>query len=134
MQFSYDLLFSRQEQSMDTRECQAQLPTKLRFPSARSVAYLDTAAEGLPPEGAAEALAQDYDDKASGSVGRPRLYRAEVETVEAAAKLLGTRPQHVALLSSTSEGLNLLANSLTWRPGDEIVIDDLEFASNVVPW
>ncbi|HZT32662.1 MAG TPA: aminotransferase class V-fold PLP-dependent enzyme [Bryobacteraceae bacterium] len=110
------------------------IPTKSKFPRARDVAYLDTAAEGLPPEDAAAALAEYFSDKASGSPGRPQHYRAEVEAVEAAAGLLGAAPRHVALLSSCSEGLNLLANSIAWRPGDEVLIDDLEFSSNVVAW
>ncbi|HWB98324.1 MAG TPA: aminotransferase class V-fold PLP-dependent enzyme [Bryobacteraceae bacterium] len=111
-----------------------QIPGKQKFPRARQVAYLDTAAEGLPPEDTVEALAEYFRDKASGSPGRPNLYRAEAEAVEAAARLLETAPERVALLSSASEGLNLLANSIAWKPGDEILIHDLEFSSNVVAW
>jgi selenocysteine lyase/cysteine desulfurase len=113
---------------------QIRIPTKSEFSRAREVAYLDTAAEGLPPQGVSEALARYYRDKARGAPGRRQLYRAEVETVEAAARLLGTAARHVALVSSTSDALNLLANSIRWAPGDQILIDDLEFSSNVVAW
>jgi selenocysteine lyase/cysteine desulfurase len=110
------------------------VPDKAQFPRAREVVYLDSAAEGLPPHGSGEALAQYFRDKSSGSPGRVRLYHEERETVAAAARMLGTQPQHVALLSNATEGLNLLANSIDWRPGDEVLICDLEFPSNVVSW
>lgn len=110
------------------------MPDRSRFPRAAEVAYLDTAAEGLPPIEAAEALAAYYADKAAGTPGRRRLYEREQTTRCALAKLLGAAPEHVALLSSASEGLNLLANSIDWRAGDEILIHDLEFPSNVLAW
>ena len=96
-----------------------EIPSKANFPRAREVAYLDTAAEGLPPEQGCEALAQYYRHKASGSPGRRQLYVTQTEAIVAAAGLLNTAPRHVALLSSTSERLNLLVNSIDWRAGDE---------------
>lgn len=111
-----------------------ELPSKARFPRAREVAYLDTAAEGLPLAGAEKALASYYRDKSMGTPGRRRLYEMETQARDAAARLLGTPAENVVLLSSASEGLNLLANSICWRPGDEVLITDLEFPSNVLAW
>jgi cysteine desulfurase/selenocysteine lyase len=37
-------------------------------------------------------------------------------------------------ISSASEGLNLLGNSLDWKKGDEILFTDLEHPTNVLPW
>lgn len=111
-----------------------ELPSKSRFPRAREVAYLDTAAEGLPLADAEKALASYYRDKSMGTPGRRRLYEMETQARDAAARLLGTPAENVVLLSSASEGLNLLANSICWRPGDEVLITDLEFPSNVLAW
>jgi len=107
---------------------------KSRFPRAGELVYLDTAAEGLPPAEAAEALLEYYADKAAGTPGRRRLYERELETKCAVAALLGAGSEDVALLGSASDGLNLLANSIDWRAGDEILIHDLEFPSNVLVW
>jgi cysteine desulfurase/selenocysteine lyase len=38
------------------------------------------------------------------------------------------------LLANSSEALTLLGNSMEWRPGDEVLICDLEFPSNVIAW
>jgi selenocysteine lyase/cysteine desulfurase len=47
---------------------------------------------------------------------------------------LGTNAGNVVLLANASEALNLLANSIEWRPGDEVLVSDLEFPSNVLVW
>ncbi|MCX6619511.1 MAG: aminotransferase class V-fold PLP-dependent enzyme, partial [Acidobacteria bacterium] len=96
--------------------------------------YLDTAAEGLPFPGCEQAVAAYFRDKAMGTPGRARLHQTEHETRSLAARLLGVEQEDVTMLSSATEGLNLLANSIDWRAGSEVVMTDLEFPSNVLPW
>ena len=98
------------------------------------VTYLDTAAKGLPYSGCEEAMAAYFRDKASGTPGRARMHSVERETLGLVARMLNAQVESVAVLSSATEGLNLLANSLCWRAGDEVVLTDLEFPSNVLPW
>lgn len=40
----------------------------------------------------------------------------------------------IAFTSNTSEGLSLIAESLEWSEGDEIILNDLEFPANVQPF
>jgi selenocysteine lyase/cysteine desulfurase len=105
---------------------------KQMFPRAAEVAYLDTAAEGLPVPRAEDALREYIRQKSLGTPGRRALFAAEAETIELAARLLGTAKANVALLSSASEALNVLPNSLDWRPGDEVILTDAEFPSNII--
>src|SRR5690349_16694592 len=111
-----------------------QVSNKQFFPRAREVAYFDTAAEGLPPVSTEAALAEYWREKSRGTPGRIRLYEKHAETLQAVAQLLETTAENIALLANSSEALNLLANSLNWREGDEVLISDLEFPSNVVVW
>jgi selenocysteine lyase/cysteine desulfurase len=104
------------------------------FPRAEACVYLDTAAEGLPPEGTEDALAAYCRDKSAGSAGRARLEEEEAEASEVMARMLGATAEDVTFLGSASEGLNLLANSLSWQPGDEVLTTDLEFPSGVLAW
>jgi len=110
------------------------IPCKSRFARAGQVAYLDTAAEGLPPDDSRTALLEYFEDKSSGSPGRERMYLAKTAAAAAAAALLGTTEQNVAFMGNATDGLNLLGNSIRWRSGDEVLITDLEFSSNVVCW
>lgn len=104
------------------------------FPHAQQVIYLDTAAEGLLLPQCAEALAAYARAKTLGTPGRREFHRTEAETLALAAQLLGTEPMNVALLPSASDAFNALATSLDWKPKDHIIISDLEFPSNVLPW
>jgi cysteine desulfurase / selenocysteine lyase len=107
---------------------------KARFPLAQQVAYLDTAAEGLPPAGCEQALGAYLREKYRGTLGHEHLFEAQLETECLVARLLGTAAENVVLLANASEPLNLLANSIEWRPGDRVLVTDLEFPSNVLPW
>lgn len=50
------------------------------------------------------------------------------------AILLGANPSRIAWIDNVSNALNVLANGVKWRKGDEIILNDLEFPSNVYPF
>ncbi|MBL7136767.1 MAG: aminotransferase class V-fold PLP-dependent enzyme [Candidatus Marinimicrobia bacterium] len=50
------------------------------------------------------------------------------------AKLVGTDNSRIALVYNTSHGLNIVASGLEWKEGDEILIPEGEFPSNVYPF
>lgn len=104
------------------------------FPRAMESPYLDTAAEGLPVPGVEDAFTEYLAEKGRGTPGRVKHFAKEQEARTLAADLLGTSKEHVAFASSASDALNLLAASLPLSAGDEVVITDLEFPSNVLPW
>ena len=107
---------------------------KQQFPRTREVAYLDTAAEGLPAPGLEESFAAYCRDKSRGTPGRKQFHEMEEETRGLAARLLGAEANDIALVGSASEGLTTLAGSLDLKSGDEVIISDLDFPSNVLPW
>ena len=98
------------------------------------IIYLDTAAEGLPPQPVHDALDEYWRQKSSGSPGRLRHYAVQAEAQQAVASLISATPDDVVLLSNTSDALNLLAHAIHWQPGDEVLLYDLEFPSNVLVW
>jgi cysteine desulfurase/selenocysteine lyase len=104
------------------------------FPQSHQVAYLDTAAEGLPLAEGETALAAYFTDKSVGSPGRRHFHVEEERAQSAVARLLGAHPEDVALISCCSEAVNVLANSIHWKPGDEVLISDLEFPSGALAW
>jgi selenocysteine lyase/cysteine desulfurase len=56
------------------------------------------------------------------------------ETKELIGKLIGAGSNDIALMKNTSEGLNVIANGISWREGDRILLNDREFPSNVYPF
>lgn len=62
-------------------------------------------------------------------------YRRKVEEVRLlAAELIGAKPDEIAFIKGTSEGISFVANGLKWNPGDNIVTAAVEFPSNIYPW
>jgi selenocysteine lyase/cysteine desulfurase len=53
---------------------------------------------------------------------------------EALARLTGAAPRDVILANSASYGLHLLANGISWRPGDEVLCMKGDFPSDILPW
>lgn len=56
------------------------------------------------------------------------------ETKEILAKMINCNPDRIAFLDNTSNGLNLLAQSINWKNGDRILLNDVEFPANVYPF
>ena len=62
-------------------------------------------------------------------------WRKTVETArKLAAELLNASREEIALIHSTTEGINLVAEGVPWRRGDNVVTLASEFPSNLYPW
>ncbi|MDQ1697027.1 MAG: cysteine desulfurase / selenocysteine lyase [Frankiaceae bacterium] len=102
--------------------------------------YLDNAATSQKPHAVLDAM-RDYYEQSNANVHRGIHTLAE----EATALYEGARdkvarfinapdPREVIFTKNSSEALNLLAHTLPFGPGDEIVVTEMEHHSNLVPW
>jgi len=110
--------------------------TRSFFPVSRELVYLNHAGVAPVSTRAAEALGRYLGEATRRGAWRyDAFYDAEVERVRGrAATLLGARPEEVAFVKNTTEGIGLVAQGLDWRPGDRVLTCDLEYPSNVLPW
>ena len=105
------------------------------FPVRKNLIYLNHAAVAPLPARVADAMRAHLADASNfGALHWKKWYRQYDETREKAALFVGGDAARVAFLPSTSHALNLVAQGLEWRPGDNVVGDDLEFPANVYPW
>jgi selenocysteine lyase/cysteine desulfurase len=81
-----------------------------------------------------EALTRYALDKSAGLPGRHRQLAIHARARERAAGLLGVSKDEVAFLPSTSDGVNMVAQTIDFRPGDNVVVETIEFPSDVYPW
>lgn len=51
-----------------------------------------------------------------------------------AARLIGAEASEIAWVPNTTQGICLVANGLDFRDGDNVIIADIEYPSNVYPW
>lgn len=66
---------------------------------------------------------------------RYRSWEQRSETVRMlCARLVGAQPEEVAFVKNTSEALSLVAAGLGLKPGDNVLVVDKEYPSNIYPW
>jgi cysteine desulfurase / selenocysteine lyase len=105
------------------------------FPVTQRAIYLNHAAVAPPPLRTIEAIqSQLRDVSENGSVNFRNWIAVKERTRQLLAGLLGARPEQVAFMRNTSDGLSTVANGLDWRPGDNLVTFRNEFPSNIYPW
>jgi cysteine desulfurase / selenocysteine lyase len=121
----------------------ANFPILQRQIGKKPLVYLDNAATSQKPEAVLRAM-DDYYRQHNANVHRGVHTLSE----EATALYEGTRGKIARLINApherqivftrgTTEGINLVVN--TWgranlRPGDEVLITEMEHHSNIVPW
>jgi cysteine desulfurase/selenocysteine lyase len=117
------------------------------LPDGSPLVYLDSANTSQKPRQVIEAIA-DYYGQHNANVARAMhmLGQESTELFEGArdkiAAFIGAPSrEEVVFTKNSSEALNLVANVLAWadqphglRPGDEVVITEMEHHSNIVPW
>ena len=104
------------------------------FPSLTHRAYLNTAAESIPPVCVHEAIVQYVRDKTDGMRGRVAHYAAVEQCRDISARMIDLAPAEVSFCSCSSEAYNLLATALQLRAQDEVVLTDLDFPAGATPW
>ena len=106
-----------------------------QMPVARRWAYLDHAAVAPLAGPAQDALVKWAQDAARNGAAPYSAWMQKIEQLRGlAARLIAAKPQEIALVRNTTEGINLVAEGYPWRPGDNVVTRADEFPSNQYPW
>lgn len=104
--------------------------------------YLDTAATAQKPhaviDAMARALGEDYATVHRGVYSRSAEMTMAYEAARRRiAQLIGGKESEVVFTRGATEAINLVANSwgrANLKPGDRILLSQLEHHSNIVPW
>jgi cysteine desulfurase / selenocysteine lyase len=105
------------------------------FPLTKRMVYLNHAAASPPPAPTILAVEAQMRDVALNGTLHYRQWVAVKESArKLAAAMIGARPEQVAFMRNTSDGLSTIANGLRWRAGDNVVTFKREFPSNIYPW
>ncbi|MFH0726474.1 MAG: aminotransferase class V-fold PLP-dependent enzyme [Pseudomonadota bacterium] len=106
------------------------------FPVNREMIWLNNC--GTTPAGshivaAVTRFIQDYAEK--GILTEVSTYpeiRNRIKTI--LAGLLNCREEELALIHNTAEGMNFISHGVAFLPGDELILLENEYPSNVYPW
>jgi cysteine desulfurase/selenocysteine lyase len=106
------------------------------FPFTNKIAYLNHASFGPLPQRSWEATEEYYQYlrlekvKDIDEIAFNKLDEIRVMT----ADMIKARPEEIAYATNTSYGLNVAAWGLDLKPGDKVLLPDVEFPANTYPW
>ena len=110
--------------------------------SGSDLVYLDNAATTQKPQSVLDEVDSLYREananvhRALYSLGSEATERFENSRKKVAKYIGANSEKEIVFTSGTTESINLLARSIgnTLKPGDEILISEMEHHSNIVPW
>jgi len=137
---------------LDVEKLRADFPILSREVNGHPMVYLDSANTSQKPRAVIEAM-REHLERHNGNVSRS-VHTVGTEATEAyegaRAKVAGfigaASPDEVVFTKNATEAINLVAYAFSnasdaadgafrrLRPGDEIVISEMEHHSNIVPW
>lgn len=104
-----------------------------------NMTFLDAACVSLTPRRSIQAI-KDFaemsarNDEENSSAHHIAMDSLRGKAYKEAAKLLNADIEEIALVESTSHGLNIAATSLPLKDGDNIITTNLEFIQVALPW
>jgi len=102
------------------------------FPIVKNKIFLNHAAQSPLPKPVADVVKRCVEDfSAFGNVSTSEWDDCGKGLF---ARLIGAKPEEIALVENTSIGLNIAANVLKYPPDSKVVTTDLEYPSVVYPW
>ncbi len=125
---------------MDVKKLRKDFPILQKKVNGKPIIYMDSACMSLKPRQVVEAMNEYYYEyPACASRSSHRLGAKATEKYngarEALAKFIGAKKsEEIIFTRNTTEGINLVANSLEFRKGDVVLTTDKEHNSNLLPW
>lgn len=111
------------------------LALRNRYPAASNFVFLNAGSRGLLSTTAHAAGLASLNADLTMTPDKPGG-DAQLSDVRALfAQLVNASPDEIAVTKNVSEGLNVVASAIDWRPGDNIVISsDVEHSNNIYLW
>ena len=107
---------------------------KSSFVGLEDVAHLATGGESPMLHSHLDALRQFMQDKSQGEPSRDLQHEVFEQAKQQCAKLFKVTQGDLTFLSSATEGVNVICYGLDWQAGDNVVVADIEFPSDILPW
>lgn len=125
---------------MDVKRIRLDFPMLQGSAGNKSITYLDNACQSLRPKQVIDAI-NSYYLKSSACSGRS-MHQLAAEVTRGVDQARGTiakclnaiKKEEIVFTRNTTEGINLVANSLNLQQGDVVLISDKEHNSNLIPW
>lgn len=105
------------------------------FPVTDSYVYLDHAGVAPVPLRVGEAVAEFLREASEmGFAGYSRWMERVERVRRLSAGLVGAEIDEIAFVKNTSHGISIVAGGLDWKSGDNVLVFEKDFPTNIYPW
>ncbi len=105
------------------------------FPILKRLTFFNHAGVAPLSRRAAEAVRQYAAQAETAAYHKAVWYARAREVKRMAARLINAGGEHeIAFVPNTSTGISLVAKGLDWKPGDNVIITNVEYPANRYPW
>jgi cysteine desulfurase/selenocysteine lyase len=128
----------KEEQNMDMKQIRRD------FPATQDKVFLNAAGLSIPPVSAIRAIESFLESSllrphpstplSSTAQYHESLEQGKEKTRQEVAALLKCSPREIAIVESTTHGLNLAVTAIPFKEGDNVVLCDLEFMQVAIPF
>ena len=107
------------------------------MPNINDMTYLNTGWSGPSPTYVVDAIKSRLELESFNGPTSPEILKSGQKIMSESkglvSRLFKCRPEEVMLTDNTTDGINIILNGLPWKPGDEVVLCDLEHPSVLLP-
>ncbi len=108
------------------------------IPALLHQTYLNWGTLGASPNRVTDAFTDAYRAWQAAGPGRPAVYLAQRDHLNALrvdlAKLIGAKPEQLAIVRNVTEAIALVAVSFPFAPDDVVLLSDQEHPANLFVW
>ncbi len=107
------------------------------MPNINDMTYLNTGWSGPSPVYVVDAIKSRLELESFNGPTSPEILESAQKIMSDSkvlvSQLFNCQPEEVMLTDNTTDGINVILNGLPWKPGDEVVLCDLEHPSVLLP-
>jgi cysteine desulfurase / selenocysteine lyase len=97
--------------------------------------WLNAAHQGPLPQPAVDVARRGLEHKiAPHQIADDDFYRVPTRLRQVLARLVNASTNEIVLGNSATYGLQLIANGLKWKSGDEVLVPAADFPASILPW
>jgi selenocysteine lyase/cysteine desulfurase len=105
------------------------------FPVTKNYVYLDHAGVATVSLRVNRAVEKFITEAAESGAFSYKLWMDRVEEIRKKSTLLiGAELEEIAFVKNTSHGISIVAEGLDWAEGDNLIVYEKDFPSNIYPW
>lgn len=108
---------------------------RANYPALERWTYMDLAGRGVLSRAVRASVDAQLDERMMNGGDKVKFFEMIERVRGKFAQLINAEPDEIAFTKNISDGLNMIATGIDWKPGDNVIVcPELEHPNNVYVW